>query len=360
MKKYIFVAGVDYHFNTNPRMDYRIYCENRVRFITQSNKTLGDVEFIIFDFCRGEQLKYEFSKAAGKLEKRVTPIIPSSPYKKITAECYEQKAKGSVIRYKFKEGQYNAMSILHVYSAIQQIGIDAPSTLAEFSIFSHSSMGGPILVNSDDDGLMTIPASLLGDLSIQLPEGLRDPSDMDARVLKDFVPPTMSATQLANFQKAFHPEGCIWIWGCNYPPQIHQILVTVERNPKYKPSGLVDEDEFIINDLSVENAYLIERVIIDELGEPFLNKKSFRIKFGHIKLFFYKMNLACYNATIARNVKMKTFGAVLGTYADYDKGILPLMHVYTGPPFPNHLRFYKNYLGFKFDTEGRNYGEFRP
>ena len=34
------------------------------------------------------------------------------------------------------------------------------------------------------------------------------------------------------------------------------------------------------------------------------------------------------------------------------------MHV--EPSFARHFKFYKSYLGFKFDPEGRKYGEFSP
>jgi hypothetical protein len=72
------------------------------------------------------------------------------------------------------------------------------------------------------------------------------------------------------------------------------------------------------------------------------------------------MTVSTYLHTIASNANVKTFGAVMGTYAEYDDTavVLPLMKVHEG--FTRHFTFYKNYLGFAFDPEGRRYGEYKP
>ena len=51
MKQFIFVAGVDFDFKG---VDFRIFCQNRVKRILAHDKDKEDMVFQIFDFRRGE------------------------------------------------------------------------------------------------------------------------------------------------------------------------------------------------------------------------------------------------------------------------------------------------------------------
>jgi hypothetical protein len=355
-KNVILVAGVDYEFKG---VDFRLFCDNRVkRLLASNNKSKDDMTFQIFDFRKGEVVTQETTFPGGKRTDKITKLSPS-PFKAISKANYDATVSGGETHYHFKDGQKGIMSITDIYEAVQKVGINAPNTLVELSFFSHSWMGGPILVNSFDDGSFTINLPPFSTpISLPLPGGMRDPDDMDPRASKDFVPPTMDATQLGNFKKAFHSDGHVWIWGCAFPRLVHEILHKLEHHPKYKDSGLGDDEVFKFTNFNDAQAEVLERFLSGALGGPFPDRKNIEIKFKFLKHFFCLITVASYTHNIAKNANVKAFGGVMGTYSDYDTGPLPLMSVYKG--FAKHFTFYKNYLGFTFDPEGRKYGAYLP
>ncbi|GIM29979.1 hypothetical protein CPJCM30710_26450 [Clostridium polyendosporum] len=356
MKQFILVAGVDYEFKG---VDFRVFCDNRMKRILLANRVKEEMTFKIFDFRRGEVVTHDITYPGGKQATKTTKLTPS-PFKSISRANYDRSVSSSgETDYRFKDGQRNTMSILDIYNEVQHIGASAPGTLFELSFFSHSWIDGPILVNSYDDGIMyiTVPPSTTP-MPFVLPSGMRDPDDMDPRAAKDFISPTMNTTALNNFQKAFHGRGYIWIWGCTFPLPVHEILVKIEHHPSYKERGLTDDVVFKITNFNAAQADFLESWIKTELGGPFPDKKKIEIKFKFLKYFFCKVTRASYTYHIARNAKVKAYGGLMGTYSVYDSGSLPLMSVHKG--FVRHFNFYKNYLGFAFDPEGRMYGEYKP
>ena len=77
---------------------------------------------------------------------------------------------------------------------------------------------------------------------------------------KDFVPPTMNASDLSDFQEAFHKEeGYIWSWGCNFTPVVDSILKKIEGNRKnYKASGVADNAVFTFSRSDYTNFTQVE------------------------------------------------------------------------------------------------------
>jgi hypothetical protein len=354
MRHTILVAGVDYG-HLPKGVNFRIFCDSRVKRILARNTKKEDLTFQIFDFRRGEVATHEFTYPAGKRVEKTTKLTPS-PFKSISRANYDVSSGGEP---RFKDGQRDTMSVLDIYRAVQKVGIDAPGTLAELSIFSHGWWAGPILVNSHDDGhinVITPPSTVPA--PFPLPPGARDPDDMDPRPT-DFTPPTMDAAALSNFQNAFSKDGYIWIWGCAFPRLVHEILHKIEGHPTYKERGLGDDTVFKIKNLNSAQAVYLENGVWRALGGRFPDKRNIEIKFKFLKYFFCQMTEASYSHHLAKNSKVRVYGAVQGTYADYDSGSLPLMHVYT-QGFARHFTFYKNYLGFNFDPEGRKYGEYKP
>ena len=345
MKQYILVAGVDYDFKG---VDFRLFCNNRMKRTLDGNRAKEDMTFQIFDFRKGEVVTHEITYTGGKQVGKTTKLSPS-PFKSISKANYDRYVIDRETHYRFKDGQRDKLSILDIYKSVQKIGVDAPHTLAELSFYSHGFYGGPLLVNSYDDGQVN--------QSVVLPSGARDPDDMDPRV-KDFNPPIIDAIALTNFQNAFHADGFVWIWGCAFPRLVHEILHKIEHNSSYKESGLGDEELFRIKNFNTSQADYLESWVKDALGGPFPNKKNIEIKFKFLRYFFCQMIETSYLHYMSVNAKVKAYGALIGTYAEYDTGRLPLMHIYRG--FARHFAFYKNYLGFNFDPEGRKYGEYRP
>jgi hypothetical protein len=354
MKQVVLVGGMDYDFKG---VDFRVFCDNRMKRLKNANTKKEDLTFTILDVRRGEQETHEITFAGGKPTTKVTKVTPA-PFSTLSKANYDKVVSGSETHFNFKNGQRGMMSAPHLYSVIQKIGKDNPSTLVEFSIFSHGWMGGPILVNSYDDGVFTISVPPAPPVSFALPSASRDPDDCDPRAPKDFSPPTMDAAALTDFQNAFHTDGFIWIWGCGFPRLVHEMLHKIERNSAYKDSGLGDDVLFKITNFEAAHADLLESYLSPALGGPLPDKKNIELKFKFLKHFFCLITTASYSQQLATAANRKVFAALMGTYSDYDTGVLPLMSIEKG--FAKHFTFYKNYLGFGFDPEGRHYGAYLP
>jgi hypothetical protein len=193
-------------------------------------------------------------------------------------------------------------------------------------------------------------------IPVPLASTARDPDDFDPRA-KDFSSPTMDAAVLADFANAFQPDGRIWLWGCAFPRLVHEVLHKIEHHPAYRQSGLGDDVVFRFRNLSTAQADLLEDWVEHVTG-PFPNKRNIEIEFKFLKYFACLVNTAGYSHLIATRTGITTFAALMGTYSEYEKGPRPLMFVHKG--FARHFTFYKNYLGFDFDPEGRRYGKYTP
>jgi hypothetical protein len=348
MKRFLLVGGYDYE---RKGVDFRIFCNSRVKRMVAANRAKEELSFQVFDVRRGEVVTHDVTYPGGKKSESVSR---TQPFVAITAAHYDRIANGSHVRYRFKDGQSGMMSITDIYAAVRAIGAGNPGELFELSFFSHAWHGGPILLNSDDDGVFTGPPAVVGGPPTITPVGAgRDPDDKDPRH-KDFVPPNMTAAQLKEFQDAYHPDGYSWSWGCAFPRVIHEILHKLEHHRDYRSSGLADDKEFRFNNLRANHIATLERA----LGIFFLDPKDVRLTFKELKRFFCLSTQASYTHHLAVRSNKKAFGGVMGTYSEYDTGRLPLMHV--EPGFARHFKFYENYLGFKFDPEGRKYGVFSP
>jgi hypothetical protein len=357
MNRYILVAGMDYQFNKRiARNGFRTFCDNRLKLL--SSKTKEDAEFQIFDFENGEIVNIEINYVNGiaaKKKETKRNDRNGTRFTKLTLANYSSATdeKGEAY-YWFKRYQYDAMSIEDVYKAVQQIGKDFPGTLIELSFFSHGDMSGPALVNSYDYRADRTARIFPYDEYARL----RD--DMDPRTLLDFIPPTMDNGDLLSFKNAFHPNGYVWIWGCNFPKLINQLLFKVENNPSYQETGLDDHKPFEFRNLD-KNEYLILRQYLEKVVPGFPREseiRKFELMFRYLKHFFCLLNYKTYSHRIAEITRVKTYAPLVGTFTGPDSGNNALMRV--SPIFAKHLNFYQNYLGFKFDPDGRKYGVYDP
>jgi hypothetical protein len=349
MKQFILVAGVDYE---RKGVDFRLFCNSRIKRIIAANKAREDLTFQVFDVRAGEVVTHTITYPSGK---RTETVAKGAPFAPVTRANYDRIGSGADAHYHFKDGQTGMISVTDVYAAVRAIGSSAAGTLLELSFFSHAWHGGPILVNSHDDGFAAGPPAIPGGPPTALPiGGARDPDDKDPRGHKDFTPPNMSAAQVAEFQAAYHPDAYSWSWGCAFPRVIHEILHKLERHRDYRQTGLADATVFVFDNFRADHILRLESV----LGMLFLDPRRVELEFKELKRYFCLETEASYTHMLAVNSKRKAFGGVMGTYSEYDTGRLPLMHVHGG--FARHLQFYKNYLGFAFDPERRGYGEFKP
>ncbi|MEU8133891.1 hypothetical protein [Streptodolium elevatio] len=360
MKQFVLVAGFDYEFTG---VDFRQLCENRRKRIITANKAREELRFTILDFRAGETVEIAVTYPGGvkqEAKKQTATFRPvgRSSYHTVTAP-------DGTTHVRFKPGQFDTLSILDMYGAVVAIGTNAPGTLAELSVFSHAWAGGPILVNSDNDRSVVVPAPPSiggggGTVTVALGSTtLRDPDDRDPRVELDFVPPTMDAGDRALFAKAFAKDALVWLWGCQATEAVHNVLNRLERSKEYRITGLGDEDEVTLTNLAPKSVDFLEAVLLPLLKATFPKPRStVTLKFKFVKFFACAANRMSYAAHIADVAKVETRAAPMGTGANYDGGALPLMHV--DPVYAAHFTFYRNYLNRKFDPDGRNYMIFVP
>ncbi len=340
MDTYVLVAGVDYEFKG---VSFREFCDNRRKQIVAANHRHEELFFVTVDFRKGKIETHTVTYPDGKRTEVSGDATPAG-IRGITKADYDRSTDSDgETHFRLKKGLSDILSVLNVYAVVRAIGADPARqhTLKELSFFAHGFYGGPVLVNSFDDE----------------PSAARDGDDKDPRASKDFIAPTMDAAALKEFGDAFHSDGYTWIWGCAFPRTTHEILWKIEHSKQYKPLGLTDESVLEVG-FNAAQATQLAGWLTGLVSFPTDGRKKVSIKFKYLRHYFCMRSVGTYAFQIASNTGRDAFSAVIGTYADYDDGSRPLMHIHRG--FGRHLAFYKNYLGFGFDPEKRGYGRYEP
>ena len=337
-KQYLFVASFD-HEAYNHKLSG--YCVNRIQRIlgkTRGATTDPLISFTLFDVKEGKIKTFDVSggKRVWNTVKTFTPV---------TGANYTGK--------KFTTNPAGIMSITDVYEHLRNIGKTDRFTVQELNFFGHGWHGGPILVNSKDT--VSGPA--------------RDPNDKDGRASKDFRSPNMDATALSELGAAFSGDGFTWLWGCVFTAAPFQVLHRLFQNRLYQTGKLKDGDMVTLKGFSKAQAELF----FEKTPSFFPVRRgdgtfalSFDRSFKEIKDLCQLMIDLSYCKSIAAATKRKCYGALPGTYSDFEKAVrLPLMLVPTKVPpyddnFTAYLNFYKKHLGIALDPEGRGYGEHVP
>lgn len=352
MKQILLVAGVDYEFTG---VDFRSLADNRLKLLDRKNTKHDDLRFITMDVRSGEVVVREITFPGGKRAENTKTTTPFTP---VGRTSYATNARGQT---RFKPGQYTVMSITDVYAKVRDIGATDPGSLTELSIFSHGWMGGPILVDSDDDRQIQISVPVPGlppvIVTVAVTGTARDPDDKDGRPQLDFIAPQMDAAALKQFKDAFANDGFAWLWGCAFPQVIHHALWAMEGAKAYKSSGVGDDTVLDMPAVTSADVDYLEKILAPKLG-TFPSRTSISVKFKYLKWAFCVANQSCYAFALATAAGVGVRAAPLGTYAEYDTAGDHLMNVYSG--FTAHFTFYKNYLGFTFDPEGRRYAIYKP
>jgi hypothetical protein len=350
----VLVAGFDYK---RDGVDFEQIALNRMRVLirrhdaarrkakTPSSRAIAaSPRVVLFDFKSGLVRRSVAAKPKGT--RTWTEV---ARFKPITSANYS--GGGHV----FDTDQAGTLSITDVYTHVQEIGRTEPGSLGELSFFSHGWMGGPILVDSND---------------MSGSPGQRDPNDRDARIFKDFDAPTMDAAALAALGAAFARAGHAWVWGCafaNGPRQVMHRLLSSAKYGKTALGGLVDADVFRLafERDQAEKFFGSDPDFFPVRGADGQLPLAFDRTFEQIKTYFSKQ-LGTYCQRFAVAAQANCFGALPGTYADYELGAsLPIMVVPTKKPpyaddFTRSIHFYTTYLGVALDPEGRGYARYEP
>ncbi|NOT46927.1 MAG: hypothetical protein HOP17_04155 [Acidobacteria bacterium] len=337
MKRFLFVASFDHEDATH---NLRGYCINRIKRIlrkTRGADTDPSINFTLFDIKEGKIKSFDVS---GK--KRVWADV--STFTPVTRANYTGRV--------FDKSPSGVMSITDVYDFIRNIGRNDPGTVQELNFFGHGWHGGPILVNSKDNS----------------GTAARDPNDKDGRSLKDFKAPNMNATALSELSLAFASDGFTWLWGCVFAAAPFQVLHRLLKNRLYK-SGKLKNDDLIKFEFTRSHADKFFAQVPSFFPTQRVDGTfplSFHRSLTDIKALCQLMIDLGYCRKIATATNRKCYGALPGTYSDFEKTRdLPLMLIPRNTRtysdnFAAFINFYKKHMGKSLDPEDRGYGEHVP
>jgi hypothetical protein len=354
-KTYVLCAGVDSSSaKDNFRgLSFRAMADQRLKMVAaklrdQSSK--ADAQVVIFDFLAGtkETTGFEGGKQAGDVvvQKAFTPIVKEF-YK-------ERRADDGHPAFDFIPGQRGVMSITDIYKAVQDIGRSAPGTLQELSFFAHGDHNGPSFVNSwetweawEEKGLPSIGGATTAIM--------RDPDDKDGRAAKDFCFPNMTAEELGMFSRAFDAQGYLWVWGCNFPDDIHTLLTRVERSGKarLRDDTVIACERLTRMEVSIFLKYrdALKYDLKYDPKKPTAVRCQFQL--GDFKKVLLAVVQQTYAYKAANLAKVRTIAPMLGTYAVPDKRKELMM---VSADTYKHLDFYRYHFDVERDPESRDYG----
>lgn len=307
-KKYILVAGIDYHTGNS----FIKYCNDYKAKIIANNKSKEDLTFIIIDM-------------KGTIE-----TIDNG--KSISVENYDKISKANYPASKghgFDSlGKSKYVTKKSIYEIVEKIGTDDPNTLQEVNVFSHSYALGPILGNSRET----------------------DAIDLDMRV-NDVKNKTFD---YAKFQKAFTPTGLVKIWGCNMNRFTNNLIKQIMKSSKYLRDGKTsDSTIFTIKDTLFQNGdgtqhSVSEYIYTDCRTAP--KNGLFEMTMLQVKKQFARNYWDSYPAWLSNNCNIKVLSALPSTYALFSSPDLFRISDDT----KGNINFFEKYL--KITIGEHNYG----
>lgn len=344
----VLVAGYDYGalmYGTRQR-SFRRLAERRLRLLRRRGY---HGYATLFDVAGGAVLS-NIGKEPGASLATIARYTAVSP-RNYVAASYSKKV--------FAHYPRGVLSILDVYAWIDKIGRGAPGTLVELGFFCHGWVGGPSLVNSDDRKARGYESRLGGsEASASGAAARRAPHDKDGRRWKDFRPPTMSAEARVRFAAAFAPGGAIWNWSCASNASAADVLYQLTQ--AWRPG--TRRLHFAFSPAQAERYFAVDRAFFPaDVG-----CLSFTRSVAATAEFLRGRLRHTYSSAIAVAAGVPCYGALCGTYADYEIGAaIPLMVVPRAKPpylddFSRHIDFYTHEVGVELDPEGRGFGKYAP
>lgn len=211
-KEVVLVSGYDYHGGATNIA----YATTQMHELWAAGSIDAQSMVTVFDFATGMRERWVKGQGAEKLANQKF----ASGWSLLSEDL--QGTAAPVLHPHGVDPGAGAISITHVYRHLEDCGGNRPGSVIEFSIFSHSWFGGPILFNTGERAAYDTGGA-------HYP--LRDPLDHDARFWKDFEPVNMP--DLAHFKAAFSPASFLKIWGC--------LAITLYRNMLNKARKAKDD-----------------------------------------------------------------------------------------------------------------------
>jgi hypothetical protein len=353
MKKYIIlVAGYEYHHG---RTNMATIAKRRANYLLHTHRawrTDSNVNFILFDVRMGRIDKGTVNNGA------ITWALENDGFDAIDDSAHYTNER------RFVEADNNVISITDAYDYIQTIGENEPGTVYEFSILGHGWRGGPVLVNTYER-----PEYRVNGANARA----RDPWDKDGRK-KDTNVTNMGFTPWLNYKNAFTTTGFIWVWGCASSRRYKTVIQKVLRSAEFRAKRYgrhVDTDSFT---LSFSQQFADDNFIYDPLffyrsvTAGSTSDRRFTRTLLEVKNFLIRGLVHTYAGQMAYNTNIRTYAALPGTGADYERGgtsnrrvmVVPTSSSTYGYSFSQVVRFYKTYLGTLEDPESREYAFYDP
>jgi hypothetical protein len=324
LKQYVMLSGVDYPSDHNNQLLSGGFNDFALKRMKKIEATKKPNDYMIF---------YNFNIFGGKMTKRElkgndSPKETIINYDPVTQANFIFESNGTQSRMPFKpNGKKNIISKITVYELIEKIGVDNPNSLNEFSIFSHSHAGGPIL---------------LGSWELEM-DGTINTDDYDMRA-GDFT----KIINKVNFKNAFFKDGFIKIWGCQFSRILNAFFNKAFKNKNY--TNAVAEDtvfDFKANTLFFYPptvgqptydllAYLINPI----LSTTFKVTDKVSLTFLQIKKIASQQFLSSFASKVFESIDVKVISALPASYSSYKNNEYRISE----DTYPN-VNFYKNHLG---------------
>jgi len=353
MKKYvILVAGYEYH---NGRTNIATIAKRRANYLVRQNRawrTDPNVNFILFDVRFGRIDKGMVNNGI------ITWATENDRFDAINSGTHYTTDR------KFIQANTNVMSITDAYEYIQNIGENEPGTVHEFSIIGHGWRGGPVIVNTYERNVFRANGARAS---------ARDPWDKDGRK-KDTNVTNMGFENWLHYKRAFTNTGHIWVWGCAASRRYKTVIQKVMRSPEFRAKRYgrhLDTDAFTLtfSQQFAENNFAYDpQFFFRSRRAGTITERQFTRTLLEVKHFLIRGLVHTYSGQMAYNTKIKTYAALPGTGADYERGgararrimVVPKNRNVYGYSFSQIVRFYKTYLGISEDPENRGYALYDP
>lgn len=312
LKQYVVVAGVEYpgHKNNYRLSDlFSAFASQHIVNILSTVNKQEVINIINIDIYKG---KITTTRYVGGTKENEN----IKQYDKLKMEVNYKN--------KYPYFDFNGKNIINkndIYDIIGNIESEEPDTLMEFNIFSHAYYQGPILVDSVDP--------------------INDPAnDNDLRI-------TDLARLSSNTKKAFHANGFIKIWGCNFSPVQNQFLSRLRKGNGLQENIITDDTKIIYPPNHFWNQENVDK-INNVFRRSYNINDKIELYYLELKKYLCSLIKTSYAGCFAARFDVKVIAALPITYTEFVGSKMII-----SPDTLSNVAFYKKLLDI--ETE-ENFG----